>query len=383
MRITGAWLTQGPTQAVLGMLGAAGHQAYCVGGCVRDALIGRPVSDVDIATDAPAAQVAALAKAAGLKPVPTGIDHGTVTVVADGQGFEVTTFRRDVETFGRHAVIAYSDRLEDDAARRDFTINALYVGADGRLTDPLGGLPDLMARRIRFVGAPADRIREDYLRILRYFRFQAHFGDPVRPMEPEALAACAAHAAGVATLSAERIGTETRKLLAAPDPSRALGAMADTGVLARVLPGADPAPLALMVHLEGGVLPPRWLRRLAALAPRDDTARDALRLSRAEARDLSHLRQHAATDAAPAALGYWLGTDLGCDAVLAQAARRCELLPPGWQAEVARGAAQRFPVAARDLMPDYTGPALGARLRELEWRWVASDFALDRAALLA
>lgn len=381
MKATGAWLDDAATRGVLDMLARAGHQAFCVGGCVRDALIGRRVADVDITTDALPRVVMALAAEAGLKAVPTGIEHGTVTVVAGGRGYEVTTFRRDVETFGRHASVTFSDRLEDDAARRDFTINALYARADGTVVDPLGGLADLMQRRVRFVGLASDRIREDYLRILRFFRFQAHFGDPARPMDAGALAACAAHVGGIARLSRERVGTELRRLLAAPDPAATVEAMARCGVLDAALPGADPAALALMVHLEGAAVPPRWLRRLAVLTPADPEA--ALRLTRAEARDLARLQEHAATDAAPAALGYWLGCDLGVDAALLRAALARDLLPDAWVAEIARGAAQRFPLVAADLMPIYAGPALGAALREREWRWVASDFALTRTQLLA
>ena len=162
MRIAGEWIGAGHVQAVLAMLEAGGHQALIVGGCVRNALLAQPVADVDIATDAVPERVMDLARAAGLKPVPTGVEHGTVTVVAEGVGHEVTTFRRDVETFGRHAVVAFSRHVEDDAARRDFTMNALYARADGTVIDPLGeGIADLKARRVRFVGRPEDRIRED------------------------------------------------------------------------------------------------------------------------------------------------------------------------------------------------------------------------------
>ena len=150
------------------------HPALIVGGAVRNALLGEPVEDMDIATALRPERVLELAAAAGLKVVPTGIEHGTVTVVAAGEGFEVTTFRRDVETDGRRAVVEFSDRLEEDAARRDFTMNALYAGADGAVIDPVGGLDDLAARRLRFVGDPDQRIAEDYLRILRFFRFHAH-----------------------------------------------------------------------------------------------------------------------------------------------------------------------------------------------------------------
>jgi poly(A) polymerase len=221
MKVSGDWLTRAETQDVLALLAAPGHRALPVGGCVRNALIGAPVADVDIATDALPETVIGLARAAGLKAVPTGIAHGTVTVVAGGLPFEITTFRRDVETFGRHAAIAFSTRIEEDAARRDFTMNALYACADGTVIDPLGGLPDALARRLRFVGSAPDRIREDYLRILRFFRFTAWYGDPAEGPDAEGLAACAALADGIDGLSRERIGAEMKKLLSAPDPAPA------------------------------------------------------------------------------------------------------------------------------------------------------------------
>ncbi|NBB96904.1 MAG: CCA tRNA nucleotidyltransferase, partial [Alphaproteobacteria bacterium] len=264
MRVGGDWLENDRTQTVLGLLTGAGHAAYAVGGCVRNAVLGVAVTDVDIATSARPEQVIALTEAAGLRAVPTGLAHGTVTLVAGGEGFEVTTFRRDVATDGRHAEVAFSDRIEDDAARRDFTMNALYADATGRVLDPLGGADDLRARRLRFVGDAAQRIAEDYLRILRFFRFHAQYGDPDHGLDPDGLAACAAGADGLARLSAERVTGELRKLLAAHDPAPSVAAMHHAGVLARVLPGADPRALAPLVHLEGAA-PPRWLRRLGVL----------------------------------------------------------------------------------------------------------------------
>ena len=172
-------------QQVLSALSAEGAQALVVGGAVRNALLGEPISDIDIATSARPAEPARLAKAAGLRTVPTGFDHGTITIIADGRGYEATTFRRDVETDGRHAVVAYSDSIEEDARRRDFTMNALYATADGRVLDPVGGLSDLAARKLRFVGDARARITEDYLRILRFFRFLAWYG---READMQALA---------------------------------------------------------------------------------------------------------------------------------------------------------------------------------------------------
>ncbi|NGQ91178.1 CCA tRNA nucleotidyltransferase [Rhodobacter sp. HX-7-19] len=378
MILSGDWLQDSAAQAVCAALAAGGHQALFVGGCVRNALLAMPIGDIDIATDATPDRVIALARAAGLKPVPTGIDHGTVTIVAEGRPHEVTTFRRDVETFGRHATVAFSTRIEDDAARRDFTMNALYARPDGTLVDPLGGLPDLRARRLRFVGDPAQRIREDYLRILRFFRFTAWYGDPALGMDAEGLAACAAGIDGLAGLSRERVGAEFRKLLGAPDPAPAVASMAQAGLLAALLPGSDPRALAPLVHLEGP-LPPRWLRRLAVLGGQDMT--DALRLSRAETRDLARLRDAIGQTTAPAVLGWKLGAELAADALLARAAVMETPLPPDWAAEVARGATACFPVTAADL-PTLMGPALGQELKRLEKLWLASGLRLTRADLL-
>jgi poly(A) polymerase len=323
--------------------------------------------------------VTALAEAAGLRAVPTGIDHGTVTVVSGGRGFEVTTFRRDVATDGRRAVVAFSDRIEDDAARRDFTMNALYAGADGQVLDPLGGLPDLLARRVRFVGDPAARIAEDYLRILRFFRFHAGYGDPAQGLDAEGLAACAAGGDGLARLSPERVTGEVRKLLSAADPAPAVAGMAAAGILGRVLPGALPQALAVLVHLEDG-LPPGWLRRLLALGPADASA---LRLSRAEATGLDRRREALALGDRPAVAAYRHGADVATDATLAQAALSGQPLPQDWRDAIARGTAATLPVTAADLMPAVTGPALGRALRRIEDRWIASDFTLTRGDLLA
>ncbi len=376
MQVNGAWLTAAPTQAVLRMLGNGGFQAFLVGGCVRNALMNIAVTDIDMATDALPESVIALAKAAGLRAVPTGLAHGTVTVVAQGQGFEVTTFRRDVETYGRHATVAFSGDLAEDAARRDFTINALYARSDGTIVDPLNGLPDLAARRIRFVGDPDARIREDYLRILRFFRFHAQYGRRDAGIDANGLAACAAGADGIAQLSAERITAEMRKLLAVPDPAPTVAAMAQSGVLSHVLPGSDARALAILVHLEDDI-PADWLRRLVVLGGQ---AGD-LRLKRSEARNLEKLRAAIVTAQTPAELGYRLGAELGVSAVLARAAILETSLQAGWRSDVQRGSQAVFPLRATDL-PHLDGAALGAELRRLETRWIASDFSLGKVALL-
>ena len=380
MMVSGDWLTRPATQALCAALQAGGHRVFFVGGCVRNALLGELVGDLDLATDALPEKVVRLVEAAGFKAIPTGIEHGTVTVLAGGLPYEITTFRRDVQTDGRHAVVAYSTDLAQDAARRDFTMNALYADPSGEVIDPLGGLPDLRARRLRFVGEPAQRIREDYLRILRFFRFSATYGDPALGMDAEGLAACAELADGIDGLSRERIGAEMRKLLSARDPAPALASMAASGVLRHVLSGADPRYVAPLVHLEAGA-PPHWQRRLVVLGGQDWD--NALRLSRSEQGLMARLRDQVGNALSPAALGWRLGPDAGADAVLARAAVLESPLPDDWKADVARGAASRFPVTAADLMPALAGPALGAKLAELESRWLASDLRLSRDDLLA
>jgi poly(A) polymerase len=377
MKVGGDWLTDPRTQALCAVLAAAGHRALFVGGAVRNAILGEPVADVDLCTDALPEVVTALATAAGFKVVPTGIDHGTVTVIVKAKPHEVTTFRRDVETDGRRAVVAFSTKIEEDAQRRDLTMNALYADASGQVIDPLGGLPDTLARRVRFVGDPETRIREDYLRILRFFRFHAAYGDPAGGLDAEGLAACAALADGLTRVSRERIGAEMRKLLAAPDPAPAVAAMAQSGVLAQVLPGAVTRALAPLVHDEGD-LPPRWLRRLAVLGGEVE----GLRLSRQEDADLTRIRDHIGGTHGPAPLGWLLGADLAEDTLLARSALLETPLPENWRAEVRRGAEASFPITAADLMPALQGPALGARLKALQDHWLRSDLRLDKAALL-
>ncbi|MDK2774898.1 MAG: CCA tRNA nucleotidyltransferase [Tabrizicola sp.] len=377
MKVGGTWLDHPGTQALCAALEAAGHRALFVGGCVRNAILGEPVGDVDLTTDATPEAVTRIAEAAGFRTVPTGLDHGTVTVIAGGLAHEVTTFRRDVETDGRRAVVAFSARIDEDAARRDLTMNALYADRMGTVIDPLGGLADTLARRVRFVGDPETRIREDYLRILRFFRFHAAYGDPGGGIDADGLAACAALAKGLDGISRERIHAELRKLLAARDPAPAVAAMAQSGVLARILPGADPRALGPLVHLDAAAAR-HWLRRLAVLG--GDTA--SLRLSRAEARDLSALLDAIGSPDTPAALGWRLGASLGADAVLARSALLGSPLPPDWQAGVRRGAGATFPVTAADLMPALQGEALGQRLKALQAAWLDSDLVADRDRLL-
>jgi len=379
MKLIADWVELDSTRQVMRLLAEGGHGAWFVGGCVRNGLLDTPTDDIDITTDALPQRVMALAEAAGVRAVPTGIDHGTVTLVSGGRPYEITTLRRDVETDGRRAVVAFTERLEEDAARRDFTMNALYADADAAVLDPTGeGLADLAARRLRFIGRAEDRIREDYLRILRFFRFHAWYADPEGGLDADGVSACAALADGLRQLSRERIGAEMKKLLSAPDPAPAVSAMAQTGVLARVLPGADATVLPRLVHLED--VPPDAIRRLAALGGED--VADRLRLSKVETANLDILRREMAIGTPPAELGYRFGAKRGWDALLLRAALFETHPDPCQKPEIDKGAAAVFPVKAADLMPGLKGRKLGAALKSLEAKWIASGFSLTREALL-
>ncbi|WP_297490307.1 CCA tRNA nucleotidyltransferase [Acidocella sp.] len=359
-------------------------EARVAGGAVRDWLVGRPVADVDFAVPLAPEVVMARAAAAGLKAVPTGLAHGTVTLVAGGRGFEVTTLRRDVATDGRHAVVAFTDDWVEDAARRDFTINAMSMARDGTVYDYFGGREDLVAGRVRFVGAAAGRITEDYLRVMRFFRFFAWFGRGA----PDAAAVVAIMALrdGVKTLSAERVWSEVKKILQAPDPVPALRLMVDTGVMPLVLPGADVARLeAVMV----AGAPPDPVLRVAALGCGDVAAFAARwRLSAAEAAwleallvpevlrpgdDDAALRRALAGAPAPVLIGRtWLAGGGGA----------------AWDdLRVRLAALERpvFPLQGRDLaaLGVPAGPRMGACLREIRAWWLNGGCMADAAACRA
>ncbi len=377
--VQGKWLSNPQTLAVFSALSTEGAKVFFVGGCVRNALLGVSVSDVDIATDAHPKTVMDLAIKAGIKAIPTGIDHGTVTLVCGGIPHEVTTFRRDVATDGRRAVVAYSGDIKQDAARRDFTMNALYAGIDGVVIDPLNGLPDLLARRVRFIGSATARIQEDYLRSLRFFRFQAWFGDPNKGFDAVSLAAVAENLDGLGQLSAERVGAEMVKLLSAADPSQAVAVMRQTGVLTRILSGADDRALGPLVHLEGlSETAPDAMRRLAALG-----GAYGLRLSRSQMAKVDRLHEAAIGTMGAGELGFRLKFDEARDALLLRSA----LLEQPWEPDTLQSARDgdkaEFPIKARDLMPAFKGPSLGQKLSDLTREWIASDFALTRNDLLS
>jgi len=388
------WLTKGPLPWLLSTLHRDGEEARAVGGAVRNTLIGEAVTEIDVATTAPPDEAKRRLEAAGFRTVPTGIAHGTITAILDGHSFEVTTLRRDVETFGRHATVAFGRDWKADAERRDFTMNALSATADGSVYDYVGGFPDLVARRVRFIGDPAQRIAEDYLRILRFFRFHASYGRG--GFDADGLHACIEGRAGLAQLSRERIRMELMKLLLARNAVDAVTVMADAGLLITVLGGVpDLGGFARMTGIEQGASHDP-VRRLGALAVRiaEDAVRlwQRLRLANAEHDRLAYMamewwRVAPGDDKAARVLLYRLGPERFTDRImLAWARSRAAADDPAWRALAdlpKRWTAPTFPIKADDLMQRGVakGPALGAALRAAEDTWLAADFPDDRAAV--
>ncbi len=381
MKITGEWIESPKTKSVCTTLEEHGYQALFVGGCVRNALLGAPIHDVDIATDAKPNDVLEVFEQKGFKTAPTGIDHGTVTVVTEGTPFEITTFRKDVTTDGRRAVVSFSGDVHADARRRDFTVNAIYAKSDGEVLDPLNGMPDIESRHIRFIEDPETRIREDYLRILRFFRFHANYGNAARGLDPDGLAACARLHAGIEKLSRERVGSEMRKLLAAKNPTESVTAMAHAGVLDVVIEDANDMALARLVEVESQIdLEPDSMRRLVALGGEDVAER--LRLSRKDARTLDVLSREAADTKPAAELGYLLGEKRSLDVLALSAARLGGFVQDKDVVAARIGSAVEFPITSADLKPFFQGKDLGDQLRKLESIWIESDFQLSKEQLL-
>jgi len=386
------WLASTSTRAVIAAITRGGFEARVVGGAVRNALLGLPVKDVDLATTAVPQEVIRLAAAGGLGAVPTGVSHGTVTVIAHHQPIEVTTLRRDIETFGRQARVTFTTDWSEDAARRDFTLNALYCDQDGTVHDPIGGYPDLVARRVRFIGDARDRIREDYLRILRFFRFTAAYAEG--PPDPAGLAASVALAEGLAQLSAERIRAELLRLLAAPRAVEIVEVMAEAGLIEALIGvGGDVTLLGRLADIEAALgRDADPLLRLAALSGgnRHLTALGArLRLSNAESERLARLALpdpafDPDTDEREArGFLYRFGVETFRDGVLMAWARGgaapdCSrwrgrfVLPNRWKVPT-------LPVRGADLLERglAQGPAIGRVVRAFEEWWIAEDFPTD------
>ena len=391
-RLPQPWMTEGPAARVMQALTAAGDEARFVGGCVRDALVGRPIRDVDIATPLSPQRVTELLDRAGLKAVPTGIDHGTITAVADKTGVEVTTLRLDVETDGRRAKVEFTDDWKADAARRDLTINALFADAAGKVHDYFGGLDDLAAGRVRFVGDPGQRITEDYLRLLRFFRFHADYATGV--FDEAAVTAAKELAPNLKLLSGERLRQETLRLLTARRGVDVWNDMLSLGIVQHYLPWATSLDrLRAVAELEQRHrLTPDAIRRLAALTMTGCGAEvsEQLKLSRAEADRIIALDaardpfDASKLDAVHRQIYAW-GNDGARDRLLLDWPDRIDgASGAAALAEIERWPRPRFPLKGADIVklgiPE--GPRIGEILARVEGWWVDRDFAPDRAACL-
>jgi poly(A) polymerase len=369
------WRRRRGIRRLLEALGADDGLTRYVGGAVRDELLGLAVNDVDLATRIRPEEVVERLEAAGIKAVPTGIEHGTVTAVSDGQPVEVTSLRRDVATDGRRATVAFTDDWQEDAARRDFTINALSADPrTGEIFDYFGGLDDIRARRVRFIGEPEARIAEDHLRILRFFRFHARFG--VGEPDPQALAACTARANDLMALSRERIADELLKLLGLPDPAPTVAVMLGRAILKPVLPEIEAAAAASLERViateREANIEPDALRRFAALLPPDPLLAEKiaarLKLSnKARKRLACAANRDLGTN--PGALAYRVGTECAVDRLLlaGEPARATSL--SGWRMP-------KLPIGGGTLITRglTEGPSVARTLRQIEDRWVEAGF---------
>ncbi|MEJ6707653.1 MAG: CCA tRNA nucleotidyltransferase [Amylibacter sp.] len=382
MKLTADWVHDANVQRLFSAFEDRGHQIFFVGGCVRNALLNCAVADLDVSTSAIPEQTISVAKSEGFKFIPTGLEHGTITIIIGDRNFEVTSFRKDVETHGRRAVVAFSNNIMDDALRRDFTMNALYADYTGEVIDPLSGMGDLKNRKVRFIADAQDRIKEDYLRILRYFRFHAWYANQEEGMDQDAMAAIAENIEGLGLISKERIGAELRKILSAADPVRTIATMENCGVLAHIIPGSSAralGPLTLLEETAG--LKADWQRRLLALGGTDQSAK--LRLSRAESKRIATFHKAMDRGAGSVETAYWYGKDTALDLALIIAATLETHTHPDLLNQINEGSSALFPVAANDLSKTINGKAIGDALRALETEWVASGFAKTKQELLA
>ncbi len=387
-----AWLADPALRRVFAAIEAAGGEARVAGGAVRNALLGEPVSDIDIATTLTPDLVMAAAEKAGLGVRPTGIEHGTVMLVAGGKPLEVTSLRIDVETFGRKARVAFTDDWEADACRRDFTMNALYCSREGKIYDPTKGYVDILRKRVRFVGDPVERIKEDALRILRFFRFHARYG--AGAPDRKGLAACVARRTKLKTLSSERIRQELFKLLEAKRASETVKLMAARNVLKVLFAHvADLKPLDRMAKIDMvRGLKPDALLRIDLIARDALTLRERLRLTNAEMRRLEAISTHTAPtprlrEPERRAVLYQLGVEAWRDLVrLSWALSKDPVASKAWAGLLAfadEWPIPRFPLSGQDLLSrGFKGPALGRELARLEDWWIASDFIASKDELL-
>jgi len=376
------WLRNPSAQKLSKLYKSFGYQVLFVGGCVRNTILKMPVTDIDLATDAQPEEIIKIAKENNIRFVPTGLAHGTITLIIDNKNYQITTFRTDFDHDGRYAKVEFTESLLLDASRRDLTINALYCNHVGEVIDPLNGLDDIKKQKIKFIGNPNERIKEDNLRILRFFRFQAIYGNKNLEIDSIALEACHNHKSKLAALSKERITSELRKILSAPNPLEVIIKMNETGVLNELFQNVSIDSLEAYLKTEEKFkININWLGRLLSLQVTQKE--ESLKLTRCEFKFLKQTKSAIENQIHVLEFSYYNGVENGKIYSILQNFRHNIILSKNLLNQINSLATKKFPITAKDLMPEIRGKKLGEALRSLEDRWIKSNFTLSKKDLLA
>ena len=376
------WLRNPSAQKLSKLYKSFGYQVLFVGGCVRNTILKMPVTDIDLATDAQPEEIIKIAKENNIRFVPTGLAHGTITLIIDNKNYQITTFRTDFDHDGRYAKVEFTESLLLDASRRDLTINALYCNHVGEVIDPLNGLDDIKKQKIKFIGNPNERIKEDNLRILRFFRFQAIYGNKNLEIDSIALEACHNHKSKLAALSKERITSELRKILSAPNPLEVIIKMNETGVLNELFQKVSIDSLGAYLKTEEKFkIKINWLGRLLSLQVTQEE--ESLKLTRCEFKFLKQTKSAIENQIHVLEFSYYNGVENGKIYSILQNFRHNIILSKNLLNQINSLATKKFPITAKDLMPEIRGKKLGEALRSLEDRWIKSNFTLSKKDLLA
>lgn len=376
------WLRNPSAQKLSKLYKNFGYQVLFVGGCVRNTILKMPVTDIDLATDAQPEEIIKIAKENNIRFVPTGLAHGTITLIIDNTNYQITTFRTDFDHDGRYAKVEFTESLLLDASRRDLTINALYCNHVGEVIDPLNGLDDIKKQKIKFIGNPNERIKEDNLRILRFFRFQAIYGNKNLEIDSIALEACHNHKSKLAALSKERITSELRKILSAPNPLEVIIKMNETGVLNELFQKVSIDSLEAYLKTEEKFkININWLGRLLSLQVTQEE--ESLKLTRCEFKFLKQTKSAIENQIHVLEFSYYNGVENGKIYSILQNFRHNIILSKNLLNQINSLATKKFPITAKDLMPEIRGKKLGEALRSLEDRWIKSNFTLSKKDLLA
>lgn len=376
------WLRNPSAQKLSKLYKNFGYQVLFVGGCVRNTILKMPVTDIDLATDAQPEEIIKIAKENNIRFVPTGLAHGTITLIIDNKNYQITTFRTDFDHDGRYAKVEFTESLLLDASRRDLTINALYCNHVGEVIDPLNGLDDIKKQKIKFIGNPNERIKEDNLRILRFFRFQAIYGNKNLEIDSIALEACHNHKSKLAALSKERITSEIRKILSAPNPLEVIIKMNETGVLNELFQKVSIDSLEAYLKTEEKFkININWLGRLLSLQVTQEE--ESLKLTRCEFKFLKQTKSAIENQIHVLEFSYYNGVENGKIYSILQNFRHNIILSKNLLNQINSLATKKFPITAKDLMPEIRGKKLGEALRSLEDRWIKSNFTLSKKDLLA